>query len=183
MIAIVPLVRDLGSTTRINVSLDLGLLEAIDSEARQRKQTRSCVYCFSSSQRARGVRGHRMHKFRALVFMALSTFALPAFADPAYLDDRSTAGSLVRSFYNAVNLHQYARAYSYFGDNAAPEPYENFAQGYQDTQFVTVVTGAEQKRRHGRQHLLYDTGGDRRGLGWRRPQAVRRLLYNAPDRS
>jgi predicted RNase H-like HicB family nuclease len=37
----VPLVRDLGSTTRINVSLDLGLLQAIDSEARHRKQTRS----------------------------------------------------------------------------------------------------------------------------------------------
>lgn len=37
----IPLIRDLGSTTRINVSLDLGLLEAIDSEARQRKQTRS----------------------------------------------------------------------------------------------------------------------------------------------
>jgi predicted RNase H-like HicB family nuclease len=39
--AIIPLVRDLGSTTRINVSLDLGLLQAIDAEARQRKQTRS----------------------------------------------------------------------------------------------------------------------------------------------
>ena len=37
----IPHVRDLGSTTRINVSLDLGLLEAIDSEAKQRKQTRS----------------------------------------------------------------------------------------------------------------------------------------------
>jgi predicted RNase H-like HicB family nuclease len=37
----IPAVRDLGSTTRINVSLDLGLLEAIDTEARQRKQTRS----------------------------------------------------------------------------------------------------------------------------------------------
>lgn len=41
IIASVPLIRDLGSTTRINVSLDLGLLEAIDTEARQRKQTRS----------------------------------------------------------------------------------------------------------------------------------------------
>jgi predicted RNase H-like HicB family nuclease len=38
---LIPLVRDLGSTTRINVSLDLGLLEAIDGEARARKQTRS----------------------------------------------------------------------------------------------------------------------------------------------
>ena len=37
----IPLVRDLGSTTRINVSLDLGLLQAIDSEARERGQTRS----------------------------------------------------------------------------------------------------------------------------------------------
>ena len=41
VVAAIPLVRDLGSTTRINVSLDLGLLEAIDSEARQRRQTRS----------------------------------------------------------------------------------------------------------------------------------------------
>ena len=39
--ALIPLVRDLGSTTRINVSLDLGLLKAIDDEARSRKQTRS----------------------------------------------------------------------------------------------------------------------------------------------
>ena len=41
VLASVPLVRDLGSTTRINVSLDLGLLQAMDSTARQRKQTRS----------------------------------------------------------------------------------------------------------------------------------------------
>jgi predicted RNase H-like HicB family nuclease len=41
VIASVPLVRDLGSTTRINVSLDLGLLRAIDGEAKRRKQTRS----------------------------------------------------------------------------------------------------------------------------------------------
>jgi predicted RNase H-like HicB family nuclease len=43
IIASIPLIRDLGSTTRINVSLDLGLLEAIDSEARHRKQTRSAL--------------------------------------------------------------------------------------------------------------------------------------------
>jgi predicted RNase H-like HicB family nuclease len=41
IIASIPLVRDLGSTTRINVSLDLGLLDAIDAAARERKQTRS----------------------------------------------------------------------------------------------------------------------------------------------
>ena len=41
IISVVPLIRDRGSTTRINVSLDLGLLEAIDDAARARKQTRS----------------------------------------------------------------------------------------------------------------------------------------------
>ncbi len=41
LLGAVPLVRDRGSSTRINVSLDLGLLEAIDSAARYRKQTRS----------------------------------------------------------------------------------------------------------------------------------------------
>jgi predicted RNase H-like HicB family nuclease len=41
ILTLVPLVRDLGSTTRINVSLDLGLLQAIDGAARARKQTRS----------------------------------------------------------------------------------------------------------------------------------------------
>ena len=41
VISAVPLIRDLGSTTRINVSLDLGLLKAIDEAAAARKQTRS----------------------------------------------------------------------------------------------------------------------------------------------
>jgi len=41
MTTVVPLVRDRGSTTRINVSFDLGLLEAIDAAARERRQTRS----------------------------------------------------------------------------------------------------------------------------------------------
>lgn len=41
MTTIIPLVRDRGSTTRINVSFDLGLLEAIDATARSRGQTRS----------------------------------------------------------------------------------------------------------------------------------------------
>ena len=41
MTTIVPLLRDRGSSTRINVSLDLGLLEAIDAAARERGQTRS----------------------------------------------------------------------------------------------------------------------------------------------
>lgn len=41
MMTVVPLLRDRGSTTRINVSIDLGLLEAIDAAAAARGQTRS----------------------------------------------------------------------------------------------------------------------------------------------
>ena len=41
IISAVTLVRDRGSTTRINVSLDLGLLVAIDGLVKQRSQTRS----------------------------------------------------------------------------------------------------------------------------------------------
>ena len=50
IISAVPLVRDRGSSTRINVSLDLGLLEAIDHAARRRKQTRS-AYLASAARR------------------------------------------------------------------------------------------------------------------------------------
>lgn len=38
---VITLISDKGSTTRINVSFDLGLIEAIDAAARERGQTRS----------------------------------------------------------------------------------------------------------------------------------------------
>ena len=38
---LIPLLLDRGSSRRVNVSLDRGLLEAIDDEARQRRMTRS----------------------------------------------------------------------------------------------------------------------------------------------
>ncbi|GAB5507146.1 MAG: type II toxin-antitoxin system HicB family antitoxin [Rhizobiaceae bacterium] len=41
MTTVVPLLRDRGSTVRVNVSFDLGLLEAIDATAKSRGQTRS----------------------------------------------------------------------------------------------------------------------------------------------
>jgi predicted RNase H-like HicB family nuclease len=41
MTTVIPLIRDRGSTTRVNVSFDLGLLEAIDAAAQERGQTRS----------------------------------------------------------------------------------------------------------------------------------------------
>lgn len=37
---------------------------------------------------------------------------------PAYLDDRSTPEQLVRSYFNAIDRYEYARAWSYFGEDA-----------------------------------------------------------------
>src|SRR6185437_17036568 len=75
----------------------------------------------------------------------LAAVTFPAFAaEPAYLDDRSTAAALVKSFYNAVDRHEYARAYTYFGAAGGPQPYAQFAAGYADTVSVRVVTGTAQ---------------------------------------
>lgn len=70
---------------------------------------------------------------------------LPALAQNAevYLDDRSTAVSLLRSYYNAINRHEYARAWSYW-DGHAPNPdYQDFVDGFADTVQVTLFTGEE----------------------------------------
>ena len=40
-LVLVPLLLDRGSSRRVNISLDRGLLEAIDDEARRRRMTRS----------------------------------------------------------------------------------------------------------------------------------------------
>lgn len=61
-------------------------------------------------------------------------------AEPAYLDDRSDAAQLVRSLYNAVNRHEYARAYDYFVTPPV-KTYDAYVKGYEDTEFVDVLTG------------------------------------------
>ena len=63
-------------------------------------------------------------------------------AEPAYLDDRTDAASLVRSLYNAINRHEYARAWDYFGDEKPAADFAAFAQGYEATAEVEVRTGS-----------------------------------------
>ncbi len=59
-----------------------------------------------------------------------------------YLDDRSSATEVVHSFYNAINMQQYARAYSYWepGSPNVP-PFDQFQQGYATTTHVDVTFG------------------------------------------
>lgn len=64
----------------------------------------------------------------------------PAIEEP-YLDDRSTPETLISSYYNAINRHEYARAFSYYGEGAAPTNYDRWQRGYEDTLFVEVRFG------------------------------------------
>lgn len=69
---------------------------------------------------------------------------------PVYLDDRSSPQSVVESLYNAINRGEFLRAWSYFstayqgGDvGALQADYEAFADGYAQTDSVTLMTGPE----------------------------------------
>ncbi|MGH6859926.1 MAG: hypothetical protein ACRECY_06700, partial [Phyllobacterium sp.] len=39
---------------------------------------------------------------------------------PEYLDDRSTPETVIKSYYNAINRQEYARAYSYYAPDSPP---------------------------------------------------------------
>jgi len=76
----------------------------------------------------------------ALVFACMLLPAI-AQAEDAYLDNRSTPEALVKSLYNAINRHEYARAYSYFSKPPAKD-IDTYAKGFADTAEVKVLTGA-----------------------------------------
>lgn len=82
----------------------------------------------------------------ALAALLLPFFSLAAAAQgaspPPYLDDRSDAAALVRSLYNAVNRKEYARAWSYFGDDKPAKDLQSFVNGYAATEKVDLATGS-----------------------------------------
>jgi hypothetical protein len=58
-----------------------------------------------------------------------------------YQDDRSTAVTVLESYVNALNLKEYARAYSYWEANAEVEPFPDFEAGFAQTEAITLTTG------------------------------------------
>lgn len=80
----------------------------------------------------------------ALLLAAVPT--VPVFAaaheEPAYRDDRSTPTAVIESLYNAINRHEFARAYSYWGDGASGQSFEQFMSGYKGTVRIRLYTGA-----------------------------------------
>jgi hypothetical protein len=78
--------------------------------------------------------------FAAFTLMALATASF-AQDEPAYLDDRSTPEAVISSYYNAINRHEYARAWSYYQDGEGVLPFERFQQGYAGTATIEVRLG------------------------------------------
>jgi hypothetical protein len=75
---------------------------------------------------------------------AQPTFAPDDISAQRYLDDLSDPVEVLRSYFNAINRREYVRAYTYWEMNAAASqlpPYDQFAQGYQDTSSVQLTTG------------------------------------------
>ena len=61
-----------------------------------------------------------------------------------YLDNRSDGAEVIRSFYNAINRDEYARAYSYWEPNTDASqlaPFDQFQQGYALTKSVALTIG------------------------------------------
>jgi hypothetical protein len=61
-----------------------------------------------------------------------------------YLDDRSDAVQVLRSYFNAINRHEFLRAYSYWETTAASASLpslEQFTAGYSDTLEVKLTVG------------------------------------------
>lgn len=61
-----------------------------------------------------------------------------------YVDDRSTPATLLQSLFNAVNRREFARAYGYWDARSATglPPFDQYQQGYAQTDVVTLTTGA-----------------------------------------
>lgn len=60
----------------------------------------------------------------------------------SYIDQRNDPVSLVRSYYNALNRHEYARAWSYWGADGKPgQSYDSFVNGFEGTLFVDLYIG------------------------------------------
>jgi len=80
----------------------------------------------------------------ATAFFSLATISQTAFAadEAPYVDDRSDAAAVVRSLYSAINRHEFARAWGYYGDTKPAKDFDTFVKGYDGTDKVDVETGA-----------------------------------------
>lgn len=81
-----------------------------------------------------------MNKSILTALMLVTATAVQA-QDAAYVDDRSSAASLVRSLYNAVNRKEFGRAWAYFGEEKPAKTFDDYASGFKSTSKVNVHVG------------------------------------------
>ena len=77
-----------------------------------------------------------MKRLILITSLILTASAAPA-QQAVFQDDRSTPAAVVESLYNAINRHEYLRAYSYFASDRIGD-YEMFKAGYADTDHVDL---------------------------------------------
>jgi len=80
--------------------------------------------------------------FAATAFFSLAAVGQAWAAEAPYVDDRSSADAVVRSLYNAINRHEFTRAWGYFGDTKPAKDFDSFVKGYDGTDKVDVEIGA-----------------------------------------
>ncbi len=72
----------------------------------------------------------------------IPTPSSPSIIPTNYIDDRSSPITLITSYFNAVNLKQYLRAYSYWSNpSTSLGTLTAFTKGYADTAAVGLVFG------------------------------------------
>jgi hypothetical protein len=78
----------------------------------------------------------------ATAFFSLAAVSQAALAaDAPYVDDRSDPTAVIRSLYSAINRHEFARAWGYFGDTKPAKDFDSFAKGYDGTGQIDLETG------------------------------------------
>ncbi|MIL10101.1 DUF1176 domain-containing protein, partial [Salmonella enterica subsp. enterica] len=83
-----------------------------------------------------------MYKTHAIALgFALLCAGQAAAQDAPYMDDRSSPEALVKSFYNAINRKEYARAWSYYGDQKPAASLQKFEEGFAKTTKVVLRVG------------------------------------------
>jgi Protein of unknown function (DUF1176) len=89
---------------------------------------------------AKDLKGIAMKTIRLATAALVLVCAQSASAEEAYSDNRSSAADLIRSLYNAVNHHEFARAFEYYATPPAKD-FASFEAGYNHTVRVDVITG------------------------------------------
>ncbi len=82
-----------------------------------------------------------VYGLRVMCLTCVTAVSTAALAQEPYLDDRSDPIALVQSYYNAINRKEYARAWSYYGEDKPAPGLEEFATGYETTIRVDLLTG------------------------------------------